>query len=170
MKILRGLTLLAAIVVAACSAPAAVDSTGAGSDASTEKTIFVIRHLQKEQGDDPALSSQGAAAAQVLARLLMDKDIQAAFATPTRRAMETARPLAERIGVAVTQYDARHPEALVAAVAEIDGSVLVVGHSNTVPDLVARFGGSPVPQLTEEDYGTVFVIDSAGQVRELQVE
>ena len=48
--------------------------------------------------------------------------------------------------------------------------MLVVGHSNTVPDLIVRFGGNSAPQLTEEDYGTVFAIDATGKVHEINVD
>ncbi len=170
MKDWRGLVLLAAIALGACAVPAAVDRSDMGSSTPNEKTIFVTRHLHKAQGEDPPLSSEGAAAAERLAELLADRGIQATYATPTRRARQTAAPLARRIGVAITEYDPYDPGALVASVAAIDGSVLVVGHSNTVPDLVERFGGHPPPPMTEQDYGTVFAIDPAGDVRDLQVD
>lgn len=136
---------------------------------AAHKTVFVIRHLQKGEGADPSLTAQGAASAQRLADLLQDKKIVAAFATPTRRAMETAAPLAKRLGIAVTPYDPRDARALVAAVAAARGPVLVIGHSNTVPDLVAAFGGSSPGALTDEDYGTVFVVGPDGEVSELAV-
>ena len=98
--------------------------------------------------------------------MLADKGISAIYATPTRRAMETAAPLSKKTGVAISEYDAKNPETLVASVAENDGAVLVVGHSNTVPDLVVRFGGRSQPQMTDQDYGTVFLIDAAGDVHE----
>ena len=170
MKTWRGLGLLAAVFLRACAPTAGLESGDSAASPATERTIFVTRHLHKAQGDDPPLSSEGAAAAQRLADLLADKRIVATFATPTRRAMQTAAPLAQRIGVAVSEYDASAPEKLVASVASIDGSVLVVGHSNTVPDLVTRFGGHSRPVLTEQDYGTVFVIDGTGEVQELQVD
>lgn len=170
MKNWQGLVLLAAAMLGACTVPTALEHSGQSAATANEKTIFVIRHLHKAQGDDPPLTSEGAAAAQRLAYLLADKGIRATFATPTRRARETAAPLSSKIAVAITEYDARNPEALVASVAAIDGSVLVVGHSNTVPDLVERFGGFPPPQLTEDDYGTVFAIGPTGDVEELPVE
>jgi broad specificity phosphatase PhoE len=165
----QALGLIAALMLGAC-APTAGPESGLTAPAQTGKTIFVIRHLHKAQGEDPPLSSEGAAAAVRLADLLMDKGIVATFATPTRRAMQTAAPLAGRLGIAVSEYDAYAPDKLVSSVKAIDGSVLVVGHSNTVPDLVERFGGKSRPVLTEQDYGSVFIIDGKGAVEELQVD
>ena len=161
-----------AIALGACaSAPPGVAPAGAAetTPAAELKTVFVIRHLQKGEGADPSLTPQGAANAQRLAEMLSDKKIVAVFATPTRRAMETAAPLAKRMGIAVTPYDPRDPKALAAAVAAAGGPVLVVGHSNTVPDLVAAFGGAAPAPLSDDDYGTLFVVDSDGDVSTLQV-
>ncbi|QYJ06968.1 phosphoglycerate mutase family protein [Qipengyuania flava] len=170
MKKRQVLAPLAAFMLGACAPTAGLGSGESAASLQSERTIFVIRHLHKAQGEDPPLSSEGAAAAESLADLLEDKGIVAAFATPTRRAMQTAAPLAERTGITISQYDAFAPEDLVASVEAIDGSVLVVGHSNTVPDLVVRFGGKTQPVLTEQDYGTVFMIDGKGRVDELSVE
>lgn len=119
--------------------------------------VYVIRHLQKAAGDDPPLSAEGAANAQILAQRLANSGIKAIFATPTQRAMQTGEPLAKALGLHVTSYDPGDPAALIKAVSALSGAVLIVGHSNTVPDIVARFGGTPVP-LGEQDYGTVFVV------------
>lgn len=170
MKKRHVLGLIATFMLGACAPTAGLGSGDSAASLQTQRTIFVIRHLHKAQGEDPPLSSEGAAAAESLADLLENKGIVAAFATPTRRAMQTATPLAERTGITISQYDAFAPEDLVASVDAIDGSVLVVGHSNTVPDLVVRFGGETQPVLTEQDYGTVFMIDGKGRVGELSVE
>lgn len=169
MKTGWGIALLATFALVACAAPATLNSVGTDSTYPNEKTIFVIRHLQKAQGEDPSLNSEGVAAAVRLANMLADKGISAIYATPTHRAMETAAPLGRKTGVAITEYDPQNPESLVASVAENEGAVLVVGHSNTVPDLVVRFGGHSPPQLTEQDYGTVFRVDATGEVHELSL-
>jgi broad specificity phosphatase PhoE len=139
------LTLIAALAAAVAQPAIAAD------------TVYVMRHLQKAEGADPPLSAEGAANAQALATRLANSGIKAIFATSTARAMQTGEPLAKALGLAVTTYDPRDPAALVKAASTVNGAVVIVGHSNTVPDIVARFGGTPVP-LGEQDYGTVFVV------------
>jgi broad specificity phosphatase PhoE len=103
--------------------------------------------------------------------MLERSGIKAIFATPTRRAIETAQPLAAKLGIAITPYDPRNPDALAKTVGAMPGAVLVVGHSNTVPDLVARFGGKQAVTLTEQDYGTVFVVTPGqGTLSEIKIE
>ena len=123
-------------------------------------TVYVIRHLEKGVGDDPSLTSQGSARADQLAQVLAGANIKALFATPTKRAQETAAPLAQRLGLNVQNYNPRDVDALAAAVAAAGGPVLIVGHSNTVAALVARFGGEKPAELTEQDYGTLFIVHS----------
>ncbi len=161
--------LLATFALGACAAPIA-PLPGTSEAQLAGKTIYVTRHMQKAQGDDPPLSSEGTAAAERVADMLADRNIAAIFATPTRRAMETAAPLSRRTGVEITAYDPRNPQAVATLVKATQGAVLVVGHSNTVHDLIGRFGGDPPPQLTEEDYGTIFMIDSKGEVRRFELE
>jgi broad specificity phosphatase PhoE len=120
--------------------------------------VYVIRHLERAPGDDPSLTERGAVRAEQLAAILAEASIKAVFATATKRAQETGAPLAKRLGLTVTTYNPRDVEALAAAVAAAGGPVLVVGHSNTVASLVARFGGAKPAELTEADYGTLFVV------------
>ena len=132
-------------------------AAAAAQPAIAADTVYVMRHLQKAEGTDPPLSAEGAANAEALAARLANSGVKAIFATPTARAMQTGEPLAKALGLAVTPYDPRDPAALVKAASRMNGAVLIVGHSNTVPDIVARFGGTPVA-LGEQDYGTVFVV------------
>lgn len=168
MKRPVNLLVLAALALGGCAAmqPNPAPELEA---APAAKTVFVIRHLQKGKGEDPPLTAEGAANAERLADLLGDRGVAAIFATPTRRAMETAAPLSKRLGIPITPYDSKNPGALADSVAAAAGPVLVVGHSNTVPELVDRLGGPALPPMSEQDYGRVFVVEADGEVVTLQV-
>jgi len=142
-----------AMIVAAAAA-----SVFCAVPAVAAESIYVIRHLQKAAGDDPPLTPEGAAGASALANILADRGIGAVFATPTRRAIQTATPLAVRLGLPVTRYDPADSAALLEATRAIPGNILIVGHSNTVPDLVVQFGGERPAPMTEEDYGTIYAV------------
>ena len=153
----RALIMAAAAACGLCAVPAAA-----------AESVYVIRHLQKLAGDDPALTPEGAAGASALADMLSDRGIGAVFATPTRRAIQTATPLAVRLGLPVRRYDPANSAALIEEARTIPGNILVVGHSNTVPDLVAQFGGPRPPDMTEQDYGTIYLVFSGTkEVREI---
>ena len=155
--------IIAALIAAAAFLPAA---------AQAADTVYVMRHLQKAAGDDPPLTEEGAILAEMVAGMLGFDDfgMKAVFATRTRRAQQTGEPLAKFIGAAVTPYDPRDVPALVKAVKAVPGNVLIVGHSNTVPDLVAAFGGTKPPPMSESDYGTIYQVTlRSGLVREFFV-
>lgn len=124
--------------------------------AEAARQIYVMRHLQKAVGDNPPLTEEGADLARLVAEMFCNSGIKAVFATDTRRATQTGEPLARFVGVPVTHYDPRNVPALVTAVGQVRGHVLVVGHSNTVPDLVAAFGGARPAPLSDSDYGTIY--------------
>lgn len=165
------LPIAAAIGLAACAAQPMHGAAAplAAADVTAARPVYVIRHLQKATGDDPPLSAEGAANAVKLAELLGDKGIAAIYATPTRRAMETAHPLARALNLAIQPYEPREFASLASAVAAVPGPVLIVGHSNTVPDIVASFGGPRPASLTEADYGTVFIVDPDGTVATVEL-
>jgi phosphohistidine phosphatase SixA len=127
-----------------------------------------MRHLQKgEGGSDPALSAEGAANAQrLLAWFEGRAKPQAIYVSPTRRARETAAPLAANLGLTPKEYNPGDTAALLARVRSETGSVLVVGHSNTVPDIVAGLGGTRPAPLSDSDYGAVWVVAKAGGATE----
>ncbi|HEY7810209.1 MAG TPA: phosphoglycerate mutase family protein [Allosphingosinicella sp.] len=147
----------AALMLSGC---ATVEDAPAGQTAA----YYVMRHLQKaEGGSDPALSAEGAANAQRLASWFDGKAKPAAiYVSTTRRARETAAPLAAKLGLTPKEYNPADTAGLVARVRAEAGSVLVVGHSNTVPDIVAGLGGSRPAPLGETDFGTVWVVAKDG--------
>lgn len=152
------------------AAAAALAPNQQSTAAPPPQQVYVMRHLQKGAGSDPSLSKEGAAYAQMLAGQLGDSGIKAVFATPTRRATETGEPLAKLAGVTVRHYDPGNVPALVEAVNAVPGNVLVIGHSNTVPDLVAAFGAAKPASIPETAFGTIYLVTRGSpDVRLLQV-
>ena len=159
-------SLLAALflTLSALATPFAAAAQPLQATIRVDAPVFVIRHLQKGPGADPALTAEGTANAERLAAMLKEKGIKAIFATPTRRAMETGEPLARALGLKVTPYDPSNVAALAVAVRAAGGPVLIVGHSNTVPELVALFGGVRPAPIGDDDYGLLFEVAPDGKV------
>ncbi|HYW16488.1 MAG TPA: phosphoglycerate mutase family protein [Allosphingosinicella sp.] len=159
MTLFRPLAALLLLIASACAtAPAEPPSP----------SVYVMRHLQKAEGQDPALSPEGGRNAERLASWFGDDRPTAIYASTTRRARETAAPLAARLGLTVKEYDPRDTPGLVARVKAEAGTVLVVGHSNTVPEIVAQLGGARPGDLAEKDYGDIFRVRRGGTVERLR--
>ncbi|MDB5936167.1 MAG: hypothetical protein JWQ01_3511 [Massilia sp.] len=118
--------------------------------------IYLVRHGEKVAGKDPELSAEGQARAQNIATILQRAGITSIFSSPTMRTRQTAQPLAQRSSVAVQTYDPAAPKALVERVKAQSGAVLVVGHSNTLPELVRLFGGAPGTDIADNEYDRLY--------------
>ena len=119
--------------------------------------IYLVRHGEKAaDGNDPSLTPQGRQRAQNIATMLHRAGIQAIFSSATVRTLETAKPLSASLSLPVQQYEAGKPEALVDQVKALQGPVLVVGHSNTLPQLVRLFGGAPGAEIGDNEYDRLY--------------
>lgn len=126
-------------------------------------SFVVVRHAQKAATDarDPALSPDGVRSANALAERLRKDDIVAVYATPYRRTGQTGEPTARSHALAVERYDAGEPADALARrlrATHARGTVLVVGHSNTAPQIAAALCGCPVAPLSDADYGDLYRI------------
>jgi broad specificity phosphatase PhoE len=118
--------------------------------------IYLVRHAEKAEGKDPDLTPRGKARARAIAAILHRAGITAIFSTPTARARQTAAPLAQRTGLTIQLYDPLVPLALVEKVRSLRGAVLVVGHSNTLPELVRLFGGAPGTDILDDEFDRLY--------------
>src|SRR5687768_7362031 len=131
LAVLSGLLV---ILLAGCATPS--------QPATSTVTFVVVRHAEKvgDGSRDPPLTVAGIARARGLAAALHDEPVAAIYATPYLRTRQTAAPTATDHRLAVIPYPADQPAAVLAAQLRSrhnTGTVLVVGHSNTVPGIVA---------------------------------
>ena len=122
--------------------------------------IFIVRHAEKATtgGNDPDLSVAGQKRAEALARTLKDSQITAVFVTEFKRTQETAAPTAKAAHVNPTVVPANDVAGLAAKVRASNGNALVVGHGNTIPDLLKAFGITTPITIPEDDYSEIFVV------------
>jgi phosphohistidine phosphatase SixA len=165
-EMMRFALLLLLPALAAC-APATVEtmngsaSTPVAQPVTTQPSRYVMRHLQRGAGDDPALTEEGRRNAERLIDFFADDPPSAIFVSDTRRARETAAPLAARLGLAVAEYKALDAAGVAERAAQQGGTVLIVGHSNTVPAIVEALGGTAPPMLDDAAFGDVWHVSGA---------
>lgn len=145
----RWIRILSLLAVAAM--PAAV---------AAQSTFFLVRHAEKRQDakeKDPSLTDAGRTRAETLARMLRGVRLDAIYTTQYARTRETAAPAVRQSGVESRVVD---PSALADSLLRVpDGaSVLVVGHSNTIPELAAALGAVSPPAIADTAYDNLFVV------------
>ena len=130
------------------------------SAAYGQVTVILTRHAEKATTPpkDPPLNKAGNKRAEALATMLADSGVDAIYTTEFQRTQLTAAPLAARIHVKPIVLPANDTGALVKAIRARDsGVVVVVGHSNTLPEIIAALGGPPL-KIPESEYDNLFVL------------
>jgi phosphohistidine phosphatase SixA len=121
--------------------------------------VVAVRHGEAETagGDSRALTPAGLERALSLSRLLGSSQIGKVFSTNTRRTQGTARPTADSLGLPVEPY--AEPERLAQQL--LAGSrqrVLVVGHSDTTPELLRALGVAAPVTIGENEFNRLFIV------------
>jgi broad specificity phosphatase PhoE len=137
------------------------------------QTVFLIRHAEKENEprQDPPLKPEGVARSQELARLLAAGNIKTIITSQFTRTKKTAEPLATKLGLTSTVISLKSNPAnprliaeestreVVNKILERSGeNALVVGHSNSIPDVIKMLGGDVVPTIDEQKFNDLFVV------------
>jgi len=161
---------MAAGLLAACSGAPQPEVTR--DEVAARTIVYLVRHAEKRpEKPDPALSAAGIVRADLLAVELADAGLTNIHSTDYIRTRETARPLARDLGLPVDLYDPGDLPGLAAQIKTMGGTHLVVGHSNTTPDMVAALGGeagSPIDEVSEYDRLYVVTLSAAGVETELR--
>ncbi|MEJ0084242.1 MAG: phosphoglycerate mutase family protein [Pseudomonadota bacterium] len=137
-------------------------------NSATTTTVVLVRHAEKELSaiSDAPLSPEGEKRATRLAQMFGDSEmfgrVRKVYVTNTRRTQQTAAALEQRLNVPGEVVDARTDlrELARRVLRENRGSIaLVIGHSNTVPEIVAALSGADnVPPIGEEEFDTLYVV------------
>lgn len=124
----------------------------------TQTTILLVRHADR-QGSADALNAAGTARAQDLAHVLEKSGIGAIYTSEAVRTQQTAAPTASLLGITPVAVAASDVAGLVSTIRSNNSgqTVLVVGHSNTVPQIIAEFGG-PAVSMGDNEYDNLYVL------------
>ncbi len=125
--------------------------------------VYLVRHAERaEDGTiDPPISADGERRARLLATMLRDAGITHIHTTDFRRTRTTAAPLAAVAGLVPEVYDPDELLTVAARLRATPGRHLVVGHSNTVPEMVAALGGEPQGEIAQDEYDRLYVLTLA---------
>ena len=128
------------------------------------RTVLFTRHADIDlppTSSDPELNAAGAARAEALAHVVHAARVTSVFTSTLRRTKLTAAPLAARLGLrpAVAPPAAELAGQVLAG--ELGAVVLVVGHSNTVPEMIAALGVPAPPTIGEREFDNLFVVTVA---------
>lgn len=154
--------LTVALLPAACAAPPGPPTT-----------VVMIRHAETTEAfGEPQLTLEGQARAEALVDAVGDYGVDAIYASQFLRTQQTVQPLANRLNLPVRQITLSpntraDAEALAAEILRTHRgqTVLVAGHSNTVPALVEALGVDPAGPIAHDEFDSMFIVrvDGAGE-------
>lgn len=151
---LRSAVLVALVITGATATPA-----------FAQRTIVLVRHAERADAGtqpaanaDPDLSPAGRTRASSLARVLADAKITTIFTTELKRTQQTAEPLAKVLQLATVTVPANNTAQLIDQIKMTNGNVLVVGHSNTIPEIMKRLGVQAQFTIPDDQFDDLFVV------------
>ena len=130
-------------------------------------TIIFVRHAEKDLSvkDDPELTEDGQRRAFELTRQMKDADvvasIDAIYSTPFKRNVATVEPLSKLLKLPINLYDKNDYESVLETILDNHKGkiILVVGHSDTLANLMAELGASKsVPTIADNEYDNIYIV------------
>ena len=164
-------------VIAACLGLAVSAAAAAPQDRAAAAPIYIVRHAERADAappgqqmtgaSDPSLSQIGESRAKRLAIVLRDAGVARIYTTEYRRTRQTAEPLAAAANAETVVVPARDLADLLQKLSAGTGPALVVGHSNTVPDILKSLGISEPIRIADDEYDRLFVVVRRGGAPQL---
>ncbi len=127
--------------------------------ASDNFTLYLVRHAEKQaDSKNPVLTQCGKVRAKQLATLLSTANIKSIYSTSYQRTMSTAAPLSRKQKIAIKNYNPKELEQFSLHLKQRKENAVIVGHSNTTPQLTQLLSNQYVERLTEKDYQTLYQV------------
>jgi phosphohistidine phosphatase SixA len=127
--------------------------------ASDNFTLYLVRHAEKQaDSKNPPLTQCGEERAKQLATLLSKANIKSVYSTNYQRTMSTAAPLSSREKITIENYNPRELEQFSTHLKDRKETALIVGHSNTTPQLTQLLSNQKVDDLTEKEYQMIYQV------------
>ncbi len=133
-------------------------------------SYYIVRHAEKATAEanmssDVPLTDKGKERAEALKDILKDEKIAYIFSTNTIRTKSTAQPTANYFNLPTETYNPRPDSAFISLLKSKKKNTLIVGHSNTVDDIVNKLCGETkiAGDLPETEYDNLFVVKKKGK-------
>ena len=126
--------------------------------------IYLVRHAEKETGNDPALTKDGMKRAGDLFRWMKEKKLKRIYVTKYRRTQMTGDSLRIHLKIDTIHYAADTLcDDLVARITEHrdqGNTILIIGHSNTLPKIIRKLGVANYPQanIPDDEFDNLFLL------------
>lgn len=140
-------------------------STQLISDKEIKQVFYLVRHSEKDtvKKDDPMLSEIGEKRSEELSRILKQTRIDEVYSTIYMRTLMTGEPITKAKGLSIKPYDPKELKAFAEQLKSRDQikSTLIIGHSNTTPQMVAFLADidpEELPKIDESDYDNFYIV------------
>jgi broad specificity phosphatase PhoE len=137
-------------------------------------TFILVRHAEKDltqSTSDPDLSAAGKARVSKLHDLLRQTQIDVVYSTNFKRTKQTVEPLAISRSLDLRLYDSKNDREIDAMFQKHRGkTILVSGHSNTIPALLNYLlGVDTYTPFDDGEYGNVVIVSLTEKGKDAKV-
>lgn len=132
--------------------------------AADPTTVILVRHAERSPGNgNVSISVAGQKRAGELARVLGDARVKAIYASTLRRTQQTAQPLAAKLGLTLVRIDKPAAIAVDIRAKHAGRTVVVVHHSNTLPDIAKELGvAAGLVSVAGNEFDAMFLVTDTG--------